>query len=187
MMHRGMKIDFYLRSEYGMKRLLMVFLMLMFVGNVACAEPKASVELHRNFRFGFGILIPVDAFVLTSDLANGDGFIFSNANGSMRVVVSGAHNVLEETTDSEAQRLLRENPGVQIKVKNKKMLLAFWRKGELFYWQKVIIPQQNKDDDRILTLFISYNNSMKEEELAPLHQVILPSFEAYSYESCTQM
>lgn len=99
---------------------------------------KITYKEYKNARYGFSIAYP-NYLVKRQEPDNGDGIILTNEDGSVRLVVSGINNVLNETPASACNDALKNIGKVSYKAQSGNWFVLSWVEGNKIVYAKYVV------------------------------------------------
>lgn len=112
---------------------------------------------YANPRFGFSIMYP-DFLVNKFESDNGDGIELSNAEGTVKLVVSGINNTLENSPIQEFEEELKFYGNVSYKNLSGNNFVITGHDNDYIYYQYTVVGTGSINRFRII-----YPNSQKDE------------------------
>lgn len=129
-------------------------------GSASAALSDSSAVAYRSYvnaRFGFSIDYPSD-LKAGSPPADGDGLVFTSADGGVQLRASGINNALPVTPAAYLQRLLSKHPTATYHmVKDERCIVSWEEDGHIFY-EKAVVGTGSIDDFQF-----AYPASQKQE------------------------
>lgn len=119
---------------------------------------QANYKTYSNARFGYSISYPSNLLTPQGEADNGDGQVFSGADGTeMRVF--GSNMLLNETLLKEFNAVVKEHAGsVTYKTYQKKFFAVSGTKDDKIFYQKTIA----KPNGSFITFMIEYDKSKRD-------------------------
>ena len=119
------------------------------------AAERLTYKDYYNSRYEFSIRYP-DNLKMGEESANGDGVVFTDEDGNVKLTVYGSNNIFGATVKSAYNDTLREIPKVSYKKQSGNWYLVSWVKNNKIIYKKEVVGEGS-----INTLIFEYPLTQK--------------------------